>query len=73
MVLIRHELSDEGRKYLGRGSVTFYRCTATRTSTVVNLYIDDRQCTQPRYDNNGQCLYMRPNKYQKRMKGERHK
>lgn len=72
MVLVRHVLGPESRVWVGRGSVTFYRCTGT-VSTPLAILDRVPPTGSPRFDNHGQCLYMRPNKYQKRPKGERHK
>lgn len=60
MVLVTHRLSDYGRKHSGIGVVTFYRCTATVQ-------------VQGGNGRRMQCTFMRPNKYQVRAKGERHK
>jgi hypothetical protein len=69
MVLVSHKLSDIGRNYAKKAlsaTVTFFRCTGMTETTIVdkngNRYIDRHQCT-----------FMRPNKYQKRQPGERHK
>jgi hypothetical protein len=65
MVLIRHELSVEGKHLLKgairTGCVTFYRCTGMV------------EVVGPNGNYHTQCTFMRPNKYQIRAKGERHK
>jgi hypothetical protein len=62
MVLVMHKLSDQGRTWFdGRtGCVTFFRCTA-----MVEVEGGNGRKVQ--------CTFMRPNKYQVRQKGERHK
>jgi hypothetical protein len=62
MVLVKHKLSDFGRKHSGLGVVTFFRCTAMVDHVDKNGLVTRRQCT-----------FMRPNKYQKRQPCERHK
>jgi hypothetical protein len=63
MILVRHELSEMGARWAGRGSVQFYRCTGT------TVYKDE----QGNVIRTTQCGYARPFKYQKRAPGERHK
>lgn len=62
MVLVTHYLSEHGARLAKIGKVTFFRCTAMESIVAK----DGKTYRQ-------QCNFMRPNKYQRRRKGERHK
>jgi hypothetical protein len=71
MVLITHRLSDHGARLAGIGVVTFYRCACYWNGHI--WCVPSTIAEMERFIGDARCKFMRPNKYQIRAKGERHK